>query len=373
MGRETAAADSTRISKLAPEHALTAVNDDGLWRVGFLRRLLDYCDIVRADDPAASFLYAEAACALASRIPVGRSDYDGYGDASEAIVWLSYARAVLAASARSSGRRELAEDHYLLADRGLQRLASPPRWLRAQVALRYASFLFLDENRPDDALALLDEALESFAAEESEVGIARQGLADASTVRAVFRALQGSADAFLDFARALDFADRRTARGRTTYDLALFNLLVATSVIETPLLEQGKALALIRRVRRSMSHSPRLRRLRLLWAEGRLLANLGLRDDALDLLRRVYEHMTTKHAGSHFDIAMITLDLGRLLTDEPAARDRLVERALDILHADDAEAALAAAVAAMARRDMTSECIADVQKRFFADRQAQAA
>ncbi len=292
-----------------PTEIALILDDPRYWDTTFLRLYLDRCDGILFDDPKTGLEPAMIGPDLAHLIPQKCAHEWHHTGAAEKQLHLELivrSYALLGGAYRALTRLEDAD----LAYRSACRYASSgpiSRAARADLYKRLAK-LRVAQKRPDDAVRLIDEAIEDCQNGD------QVHLADAFTIKGyILGENRQHAAAIPFFARALTMVRPKrnvSSLASRTFHCAIHNLANA--------LAQGlrvedlvAAIPYLRQARRLLSNQANsVSRYKLLWVEARVLARLG--STRLAERRLIQAHKQLQRVGAAFEAALVGLELSLL-------------------------------------------------------------
>ncbi len=292
-----------------PTEIALILDEPRYWDTTFLRLYLDCCDSILFDDPKTGLEFALIAPDLAHLIPQ-KCPYEwhhtGAPEKQLLLELIVRSYAFLGGAYRTVARLDDADRAYRSACRYA---ASGPigRAARADLNIRLAK-LRVAQKRPDDALRLIDDAIE--ACQNGD----KVHLAEAITTKGYVLGEDGQhAAAIPFFARALTMVRpkrKASSLASRTFHCAIHNLANA--------LAQGlrvedlvAAIPYLRQARRLLSDQANsVSRYKLLWVEARVLARLG--STRLAERRLIQAHKQLLRVGAAFEAALVALELSLL-------------------------------------------------------------
>ncbi|MDA8017727.1 MAG: hypothetical protein MPN21_09790 [Thermoanaerobaculia bacterium] len=254
---------------VAPGTAGKVLTHHRYWTVQFLELYLERCDEIAFDVPADAYLLAQHAPEVARRTRVGPEarEFDTPLDKLSGIVM---ALAVKGSCCRA--HEELAEAAlcFRRAFEGVRgRTASTS--VMAELHRRYAALLAVGREQ-ETALQHLEQSL-TLADQAGDRDAAADGLA----LRGYLQSEARPAEAVLDFIQASRLADLRSRRGERTAQAALYNLIATLAMDSVGLRDQETALKLLQGLKDHLKGTPTsVRKMKVLWIEGLILANLKI-------------------------------------------------------------------------------------------------
>lgn len=286
-----------------PETAGKVLGHYRYWTVQFLELYLERCDETALDVPADAYLLAQHAPELARRIRIG-DEAGEYESATEKLSGIVMALAVKGSCCRANAELDEASLCFRRAFEGLNHRKAEPR-VMAELHRRYAALLAVLKSPA--AMDHVESSLECCRANGYSAGEA-SGL----VLRGYIRSETHPADAILDFIEASRVADSRSTRGKRTTRAALQNVIGTVASRPIGLRDQENALRLLQRLKNELKGTPtNVRKLRVLWIEGRLLANLRIDRHAERQLRKARKGFLG--LGKAIDYAIVSVELIRFL------------------------------------------------------------
>ena len=306
-----------RLSYLAPENAHKVLRHDRYWTTELMQLYLKRCEYLRLTTPRDSWQMVRYAAELVELIRIGEAAGD-FSSSAERLSWSTRASALEGeiaglVNAEAAGERAFRRALDLSSSERIQVLAA------AELQRRRAAFE-MRSGRREQACRYLEQSLSLFRRLEAGIGLA-EALLLAGFLKCPEKGLVGLAE-------ALACARPKGALEERIFDAAL-TLLMERMQEPRVTFEEYEAILgwlYLARKRWFARRSKTVRKMGLLWAEGRALACLGLGRLAQRRLSRAWQGLT--QLGAFEAVAVSGLDLAYVQVghdERPLALDVLRE------------------------------------------------